>query len=182
MRANNRTKILDAAVRIAQRDGARRVTLEATAEEAGLTRGGMMYHFRDRDALTLAMQQHLAALWENRLVEQAGAPADKLTAIERVIAYVGVATASATRAELELILDTGHDPVMHEPWASVQRRWTPTAQEAFDDPRLMRAFLARLAADGLWSFDSLGSEELTASTRRALAQRIVDLAADDDLP
>jgi AcrR family transcriptional regulator len=178
MRPNNRTKILDAAVRVAERDGARRLTLEATAEEAGLTRGGMMYHFKDRDALALAMQEHLADLWEARLVEAAGRTAAEASPAERVAAYVAVTTTAATRAELELILDTGHDPVMHAPWARVQQRWTPTAEEALADPAVMRSFLARLAADGLWSFGSLGSETLSPEARQEIAAEIAAWGAD----
>lgn len=176
MRANNKSKILDAAVRVVQRDGARRLTLEATAEEAGLTRGGMMYHFRDRDALALSMQEYLAAQWEERMVEAAGKSAADSTANERAAAYARVAMESATRAELELILETGHDPVLHEPWLRVQRRWTPTAEQAASDPEAMRHFILRLAADGLWSFDSLGSQKLPAELRQLVADQIVAFA------
>lgn len=177
MRPNNRMKILEAAVRVAERDGARRLTLEATAEEAGLTRGGMMYHFRDRDALALAMQEHLAELWEARLVDAAGGPAESVTPALRVAAYVAVATAAATRAELELILDTGHNPALHAPWARVQQRWTPTVEDALADPDVMRDFIVRLAADGLWSFGSLGSESLTPETRGLIAAAISALTS-----
>ncbi|CAM3091824.1 TetR/AcrR family transcriptional regulator [Prescottella defluvii] len=180
MRPNNREKILDAAVRVAERDGARRLTLEATAEEAGLTRGGMMYHFRDRDALSLAMQEHLARRWEARLIEAAGKPAAEATPIERVRAYVTVATTSATAGELDLIHDTGHDAALHEPWARVLSEWTPSPHDATDDATTMRLFIACLAADGLWSYDSLGARDLPAATRRALAQHIIDLAGPPD--
>ena len=72
MRPNNRTRILEAATRVVERDGVRRLTLEATAEEAGLTRGGMKYHFRDKDALMLALQEFESARWEAQLEEAAG--------------------------------------------------------------------------------------------------------------
>lgn len=176
MRPNNRTKILEAAVRVAERDGAGRVTLEATAEEAGLTRGGMMYHFRDRDALALAMQRHVAAGWEAKLVEVAGKSAEEATAAERVAAYISVATTSSTRAEVELLHVTGHDPVLREPLDNVQRRWTPSAHDAATDPEALRWFVACLAADGLWSHDSLGSDPLPQNLRAELTARIVDLA------
>ena len=176
MRPNNRVCILEAAVRVAERDGARRLTLEATAEEAGLTRGGMMYHFDDRDALALAMQQRLVGQWEDRLVAAAGKSADEATALERTAAYATVAMDSATRAELELILETGHDPVMHEAWLAVQRRWTPRVAEAAANPDALRLFVLRLAGDGLWSFDSLGSEPLPLNLRAQLADQIAQLA------
>ncbi|MER5324121.1 TetR/AcrR family transcriptional regulator [Streptosporangium roseum] len=179
MRPNNRTKILDAAVRIAERDGVGKLTLEATAEEAGLTRGGMMYHFRDRDALSLAVQEHVAAGWEAKLVAAAGKSADEATAAERVAAYISVATTSSTHAEVELVHAAGHEPVLREPLDRVRRRWSPSPDEAAADPESMRHFIACLAADGLWSYDSPGSRSLPSGLRATLAKRIIELAQLD---
>jgi hypothetical protein len=38
-------------VRVTERHGITALTLEAAAEEAGLTKAGLMYHFRTRDEL-----------------------------------------------------------------------------------------------------------------------------------
>src|SRR5580700_8626570 len=51
MRPSSRTQILQAAVRVTERRGITALTLEAAAEEAGLTKPGLMYHFRTRDDL-----------------------------------------------------------------------------------------------------------------------------------
>lgn len=176
MRPNKRTLILDAAIRVAERDGVLRLTLEATADEAGVTRGGMTYHFRDRDALIQAMYEHLASGWEARLVAIAGKTADEATRAERTAAYITLATTSATRGELELIHATGHNTALHDPLDQVQRRWTPSPEEAGEDPQARREFLACLAADGLWSYDSLSSQRLSDSLRSRLSAHIADLA------
>ena len=41
MRTSNRSKILEAAARVVQREGIRSFTYDAVAEEAGLTKGGL---------------------------------------------------------------------------------------------------------------------------------------------
>lgn len=50
-----RTRVLDAAEAIAIRDGARRLTLDAAAQEAGVSKGGVLYHFPSKQALLDAM-------------------------------------------------------------------------------------------------------------------------------
>ena len=54
MRPSSKTLILQAAVRVTERHGITALTLEAAAEEAGLTKAGLMYHFRSRDDLLIA--------------------------------------------------------------------------------------------------------------------------------
>jgi AcrR family transcriptional regulator len=42
---NTRQKILETAVRIVDTQGARHLTLEAVAAEAGMSKGGVLYHY-----------------------------------------------------------------------------------------------------------------------------------------
>ena len=51
MRPSQRDQILNAAIRVVERTGVTGVTFDAVAAEAGITRGGLMYHFRSREAL-----------------------------------------------------------------------------------------------------------------------------------
>ena len=74
MRPSNRSKILDAAVRVIHRDGVTGITFDSVAAESGVTRGGMMYHFPSREALVQALHQHLAEQWETSLELSAGKP------------------------------------------------------------------------------------------------------------
>ncbi|WP_066039496.1 TetR/AcrR family transcriptional regulator [Herbiconiux solani] len=179
MRPNNRAKILDAAARVVGRAGLRALTLEATAEEAGLTRGGMMYHFRDRDALVLALHEHLAAEWEAQLVAAAGKPADQATADERIAAYARATSEDASAAEFALLVDSAHDPRFAQIWAAVQHRWSPSPAEASTDPAALDRFVLRLAADGLWAYDAFDAEPLAPEFRRQVAERITSLLGPD---
>lgn len=175
MRRNNRSRILDAAILVVERDGLRGLTLEATAEAAGLTRGGMMYHFRDREALQYALHEHLAAQWDEQLTEKAGKPASECTADERIAAYALAASENSTSAELALLLDAAKNPSYAAIWDEVQRRWTPTPDEAVTDARALDRFVVRLAADGLWAYEATNDAPLTPQLRHALAGRIATL-------
>ena len=57
---SNREKILDATVQVAIRDGVMAMTLDAVAQEAGVSKGGLLYHFRSKDDLIAAMLVHFS--------------------------------------------------------------------------------------------------------------------------
>ena len=52
---STKARILDAAEEVVLRDGVARLTLDAAAAEAGLSKGGILYHFPTRDALVAGM-------------------------------------------------------------------------------------------------------------------------------
>lgn len=174
-RPSNRTAILEAAIRVAQRDGISGLTLEATAEEAGLTRGGITYHFPSRDSLNLAIQEYLAAEWEASLEAIAGRSAAECTPTERLVAYTRASAESVQRAHLILLLESAVDPAHEAPWIDVDGRWVPSAEDARTDPRAFELFVARLLADGLWSFESITGERLGDDLRTRLVEHMVGL-------
>jgi AcrR family transcriptional regulator len=58
--ASSRDRILAASVQVALRDGVSAMTLDAVAKEAGVSKGGLLYHFSSKDELIAAMLQHHA--------------------------------------------------------------------------------------------------------------------------
>ncbi|MFB4423045.1 TetR/AcrR family transcriptional regulator [Streptomyces sp. QL37] len=173
MRTSKRTQILEAATRVVEREGVKSVTFDSVAAEAGLTKGGLLYHFASRDDLVQAIHQHLADQWEATIAAAAGKPAHEATPTERLTAYTRVATQSSTRAELLFMLEGSTTPGHAAPWDAVMERWAPPLPGAgAGDPDALDHFIARLAADGLWLYESLTAERLTPELRHALAERI----------
>jgi AcrR family transcriptional regulator len=56
-----RTRILDAVERIVLARGVAGLTLEAAAREAGVSKGGLLYHFASKEALLAGLLERLAA-------------------------------------------------------------------------------------------------------------------------
>jgi AcrR family transcriptional regulator len=183
VRPSNRTLILQAAAAVVQREGVTSVTFDSIAEEAGLTKGGLLYHFANRDALLQAVHEHLAAQWEADLHEAAGAAPEHLSARQRLAAYIQVATHSATRAELLFMLEGATVPGYLAPWDTVIERWTPPLPAPDADEDALLAAVAQLAADGLWLYEALTNAPLDPQLRQRLSDRIAALAlgptADD---
>lgn len=60
-----RTRVLDAAEAIVQARGVAGLTLEAAARDAGVSKGGLLYHFASKEALLAALLGRLAAFMES---------------------------------------------------------------------------------------------------------------------
>ncbi|PMB98997.1 TetR/AcrR family transcriptional regulator [Brevibacterium luteolum] len=174
MRQSNRTTILNAAVEVIEAEGITAVTFDSIAAASGITRGGIIYHFRSREDLIGAIHQHLARRWEEQLEAACGKPADQATTTERLIAYIRVTATSATRAELQMLIDSSNSE--HKgTWAAVLDRWTPQRDSLGDTQGTKTHMIALLAADGLWVNEAISSNHIQRSDRIETAERIVEL-------
>ncbi|GAA1657748.1 TetR/AcrR family transcriptional regulator [Actinoplanes couchii] len=180
MRPSKRTAIVEAVQRVIARDGVAGVTYETVAEESGLTKAGLVYHFATREDLLRGVQEHVAAIWEETMTALAGAPADQLTPQERLAAYVRTTPQSATRGDVLLLLETIGDPVTGAPISGVMNRWVPPipGSPPLTDQQL-RMVLAQLAADGLWLHEALIGTTVPADMRQYLTEQIAALIAQD---
>ncbi len=172
MRPSNRDSILDAAVRVVNRDGVTAITFETVAAEAGVTRGGMLYHFASREALILAINQHLAQQWEAQLQRLAGRAPDTMTAVERQQVYVQASVHAATRAELLFLLEFSQQPEFREPWNRIVDAWTVPEPQGANEAQALSHFLVRLAADGLWAYEYVSGRTLPKALRQRAADQL----------
>ena len=72
--ATTKRRILDAAQQVVLRDGVGHLTLEAAADQAGLSKGGVLYHFPTRDALVAAMVARIIEQFEDDIAAYLPAP------------------------------------------------------------------------------------------------------------
>jgi AcrR family transcriptional regulator len=68
-RPNARDKLLDAAASIVIEQGVTRMTLDAVAAQAQVSKGGLLYHFASKDALVQAMIARIIETAEQNFVE-----------------------------------------------------------------------------------------------------------------
>ncbi|MFC4014219.1 TetR/AcrR family transcriptional regulator [Nonomuraea purpurea] len=171
MRPSQKNQILDAAIRVTERDGITGLTLESAAEEAGVTKGGLMYHFRTRDDLLMAIQKHLTEAWETWLAAELGKPASEASVQEIVAAYVRVgAYGHAGKADLAFMLQSAAAPELATVWNELISRWAPLPTSA--EPHDIDLLLARLAVDGLWLSQATSGTPLPKPIAQALRDRL----------
>lgn len=174
MRPSNRSLILDAAIRVIERDGITGVTFDSVAAESGVTRGGLLYHFPSREELLQAIHEHLAEQWQADLEIHAGKISQSANTSERFAAYLHTSLRNATRAELLLMLEGAFEPQFTAPWQAVIAQWAPPAPTCNSDSEALDLFIARLAADGLWIHEALAHQPITPELRQRIIARLTE--------
>ena len=93
MRTSKRDSIVAGALELAHRDGFDTLTFDVLAEHVGLTRGGIIYHFRTKTELLEGIANAFFERWRAEALEALGKP-----------------IAQASRAELIVSLAAGNVP------------------------------------------------------------------------
>ncbi|WP_349829452.1 TetR/AcrR family transcriptional regulator [Brevibacterium litoralis] len=172
MRPSNRSRILEAAIAVIERDGIAALTFDAVAAQADLTRGGIMYHFTSRAGLVAAIHEYQADRWvaahEEVLDSRLGGAEPSDT--DRARAYLESSSYSVSRAELQLQLEAAGDPAVQEYWTTASTRVLPPAPTDADDATRIRNLVAVLLADGLWIHEASAGRTLAPDVRRAVVE------------
>lgn len=158
---DSRERILDAASRILVRDGGDAVTIAAVAREAGVSKGGLFYHFASKDQLVAALVDRYVASFD-ALIESAGdtpgaATEAYLRSVERA---AGPATGATVALLAAALLEPGAMTTLRERY----RRWQRRLDDDGVPPHL--AAVVRFAVDGIWLADALDLAPLTGPARR----------------
>lgn len=164
-----RDALLDAAETLLCEQGTQALTLSAVADCAGVSKGGLLYHFPNKEALVRGLV--------DRLVEEFDALIASCFDGEGPGAY----TRAFVQANFAVVLDrdstrlfrrwatvsaAAADPAYLAPIRAAMDRWH--RRDPGDDPDPVAARIARLAAEGLWEvamhapgvFDEAQLEEL----------------------
>lgn len=150
--------ILDAAARVMLARGAANLTLEAVAAEAGLSKGGLLYHYAGKDALLAAMVQRLVDVTEARVADhqQADPAPGSWTRgyLQACLVDDQPASDPTGRLAIALLAAAAGNSALMDGLRRRQAHWRDQLSRDGIDPAL--ANVVRLAADGLWLNDLLG--------------------------
>ncbi len=172
---NSKDRILDAAERVVLEQGAARLTLDAVAHQASISKGGLLYNFPGKEDLIRGMIERLADRFDASLERKAHE--DPNIAGRHTRAYVDVCFPTPT------VLSAEHDAVCAALLAAVATnlslleplRGTVAAMQAKladdgIDPVL--AMIIRLAVDGLWMSDLFGMDPMDENMRTQVLERL----------
>lgn len=150
-----RRAILDAANRIVQNLGAERLTLELTAHEAGISKGGLLYHFPSKQALISGMIRYYLDRFTSDLsvaANQEGSAPGKWTRAYLTTTYEDKQRVPSMTSGLLAAVAT--DPSLLEPLQAGFKSWVALLDQDEIDPTV--AAIIRLAVDGLWMVELFG--------------------------
>lgn len=169
--STTRARLLDAARSILVDEGASRLTLSAVAERAGVSKGGLLYHFPSKAALVEGLAQQLRTFTEANLARA------RVDGVVRTFLETSLpgsdeadyywAVFSALRGGIE-VSEATKTLVQ-----SVFTVWSDALRGAIDDP--VAADVVRLVGDGLYLSAVLGLTPMDeAAVRRVLDRLIAD--------
>ena len=176
-RSKSHDNILDAAQRVAGREGAGNLTLDKVACECGLSKGGLLYNFPNKEALLAGMMDRLLAQHDQIMATEeqmmGTEPNVCLKAMIRSIAchhmadpgvYLSVLAAAAQNPELL-------EPIRHK-FTELYARLVSEST----DPDM--AVLLWAAAEGLLFHSILGVSPYSESDRNALFQKLLQISEE----
>lgn len=154
-----RDKILTAAVEIAHENGAGNLSLDAVAARAGVSKGGLLYHFPNKAALMRAMVETFVAQVEADLDETVKNGGNLLSAF---VCVTGEECAKKVPGAAGVLAAIAEDPDFLKPVKIFQRRLLDRLQAApvdADDVLLIYLALEGLRSLRLFDLDVLTEEE-----------------------
>ncbi len=173
--SNSRASILDAAQRVALREGSSHLTIDAVAKESGLSKGGVLYHFPSKEALLVAMVERLAAVLTGIVEERRPVHAHR-----RCPTLHALLDASASmdwlhsQAPSALLAAAAEKPELLAPIRGELLQYRACMEAETNDPDL--AMLLWASADGLMLQLLLGVAPFAADRQQELVARLHDLA------
>lgn len=150
-RSATREALLRAASQVVMDKGIDSLTLDAVAKQAGVSKGGLLYHFSNKDVLVESVIEQLIQDFESVLqteFDQDDAPG---TPGQWVRAYIR-ATLKFSKLSLALIarlsLIAANSPKLAEIIKVYDQQWRQRLETSGIDPT--KATIIQLAIDGLW--------------------------------
>jgi AcrR family transcriptional regulator len=179
---DRRDDLLDAAEQVLSRGGPQALTLQAVADEAGVSKGGLLYHFSNKSELVRALVERLVddtngnfARWDD------GEPGSYPRAFIASTCH-SLTTENADRVlrRWSVILAASTEPGMQAPISEAFETWMQPRPDMDEFPQ--RAQIARLAADGLWWNAMFVRAFRDPELNKRISAALVDYAEGRDHP
>jgi len=170
------------------KDGVGGMTLERVARDAGLSKGGLLYHFESKEQLLEGLIELLLCDWDREQItafptvstSQGKPPSFSLTTREPVTAcdaQSGQQPLQGRQIASILMAARAINPTLLDPIQERYRNWQNTFQSNGIAP--IRPLMSRLVTVGLWFSEALGLAPPTREQRAGLAQVIQSLTEQE---
>lgn len=160
-------QLLESAAMIAGRDGIAALSLNAVAREAGVSKGGLIHHFPNKQALIFALFARLLAIMEEAitaLMQEDGVSYGRFT--RAYLNYLADLTDTLESRQLMVLsLAMPDEPVLRKCWRDWMLDHLARGDELDNSPI---GTLVRYTADGIWLSELTEGITMNAEHRRTL--------------
>lgn len=174
-RASAKDLILDAAETVVSESGAAHLTLDAVAQKAQVSKGGLLYHYPTKEALLQGMLSRLLDRFDETkkeiLAQEPPGPASEFRAhLRACFAYMK----QHKRVSAAILAAGANDPRLLDPVRERMARDVAALQGSAQ--AIARALIVFLAVDGLWFNELLETMTLGPDVRQAVMDELLALA------
>jgi AcrR family transcriptional regulator len=174
--AHIRDRLLDAAEQVVARDGVNNLTLSSVAATAGVSKGGLLYHFPSKSALITAIVERMATRCEGDHTTAESADANPVGRFTR--AYVTTRMNNECTEQEEgictaLLAAAGTDPQYLEPFRKRHEAWQQRLEHDGIDATV--ATIIRLAMDGYCLGEMLGMPVPQGELRQRVFDKLLEM-------
>ena len=185
-RRDTRSAILDAAEAVVARMGVGNLTFDEIAREAGVSKGGVLYHFRSKEALTEAMIERFIDRFDMAVADAAASDRNPSGRMARAYVRATIGEPPLTgelfdRANGAITAAMANFPERLEPIReqSARSQASIEADETLDG---VFATIIRLAIDGMWLAENFNLMRFDRSLKAAVAERLIAWTHLEHLP
>ncbi|MDF1768203.1 TetR/AcrR family transcriptional regulator [Maricaulis sp.] len=174
---STRGTILDAAETVVARDGSRRLTIDAVAAEASVSKGGVLYHFPNKIALLQGMVERMVTEIGDELAcaESRAREAGKPPLVE-VFASMFDRSESQDGLSTALLAASAEHPELLDPAREILSTIFQRLAEETPDP--VAAHVLMLAMDGLKLSVLLGFNHIPDHQFQPIRDRLLSMARE----
>jgi AcrR family transcriptional regulator len=141
-----RVRVLQAYEDLLINDGPRAATLDAVAAAAGVSKGGLLYHFKSKEALTAGLVEKMRELAEADFALMAKDPEGCANYYVRTSVFGGTTFDRTVVAAMRLA--QGDDTTVRAAFSEMHERWYQLILGDIQDAAVARAVM--LIGDGLY--------------------------------
>jgi AcrR family transcriptional regulator len=175
---DSRTRLLVAAENVLIANGVAGLSFDAVALEAGLSKGGVLHHFRTKEDLIDALVKRYVERYDQAMNAELTRIGDQSGKVSR--AYIAASLEDALRTEsnfnevgARLCAGLSSDPKKLFPVFEQNRRWQSSLESDGIDP--MTATIVRLAVEGLWYLEIMGVDRFPDDMRVKIIERLLEM-------
>ena len=176
-RLNSREIILKAAEDVVFEVGAAHMTLDAVAKKAGISKGGLIYNFPNKDALLQAMIKRMVERFnksrEKMREKIKNKPYREIEAHVRSFLDIGPKT---DRLAAALLAAMAHNPKLLDPVRDEYKKLLENVTSG--GIKVERATVVAFATDGLKLMEMLGLSPLSKKQRKAVIEEMIKIAKE----
>lgn len=174
-RNSRKIEILTAASKVVSEKGIFNLTLEAAAVEAGISKGGLLYHFPSKEALVAGMVEHLTNNYREKI--EYNADIDPEERGQWLRAYINVTfnqTYQNKDMNAGLLAAKAVNSNLLDPMRELYTDWQSEIENDGLDP--VKATIIRLAVDGIWLSELFDIHHIEESKKENIYKALIDWA------